>query len=81
MAERFLAGALIGLGRLGEAAEELERARELEPDAPRLADLAAALERARNPRPATVRVHMYRTRTHRMERAPSEIECPPGTQN
>gem|GEM_PF-6314878 len=28
-----------------------------------------------------VRVHMYRTRTHRMERTPSEIVCPPGTQN
>jgi tetratricopeptide (TPR) repeat protein len=52
MWRRNRTGTLIDLGRLDEAAEELERARKLEPDAPRLADLTAALERARNPAPA-----------------------------
>ncbi len=41
-------GTLIDLGQLDEAAEELERARALEPEAPRLAELTAALEQARN---------------------------------
>ncbi len=49
MWRRNRTGTLIDLGQLDEAAEELERARALEPGAPRLADLAAVLERARNP--------------------------------
>jgi len=43
---------LIDLGRHAEAAEELERARALEPEAPRLAVLDAALARARSGAPA-----------------------------
>ncbi|WP_174714075.1 hypothetical protein [Candidatus Viridilinea mediisalina] len=47
MWRRNYTGTLISLGRLAEAAEELARARELEPDAPRLVELAAALAEAR----------------------------------
>lgn len=49
MWRRGCAATLIDLGRLSEAAEELEQARALEPDAPRLVELVAALEQARNP--------------------------------
>jgi tetratricopeptide (TPR) repeat protein len=48
MWRRNRTGTLIELGRLSEADEELERARALEPDAPRLAELSAALDQARN---------------------------------
>ena len=46
MWHRNRAGTLIDLGRLREAAAAIERARALEPEAPRLAELEAALARA-----------------------------------
>ena len=47
MWRRNQAGTLIELGRLDEAAAAIEQARRLEPDAPRLAQLAAELAAAR----------------------------------
>jgi DNA-binding protein Fis len=51
MWRRNRSGTLIDLGRLDEATEELERARALEPEAPRLAQLQESLDQARNPAP------------------------------
>ncbi len=47
MWHRNRAFTLIEFGELDEAAAAIERARALEPDAPRLAELEAALVRAR----------------------------------
>ena len=47
MWHRNRAGTLIELGELDEAAAAIARARELEPDAPRLAELDAQLAQAR----------------------------------
>jgi tetratricopeptide (TPR) repeat protein len=44
---RNKAGVLIDMGNLNEAEAAIKRARVLEPDAPRLAELEAALARAR----------------------------------
>ncbi|QLQ07147.1 MAG: hypothetical protein HZY76_14590 [Anaerolineae bacterium] len=50
MWRRNQAGTLIELGRLDEAAAAIEQARALEPEAPRLAQLAAQLAAARERR-------------------------------
>jgi hypothetical protein len=52
MWRRNRAGTLIELGRLDQAAAEIERARTLEPEAARLAELGAELQQARNGAPA-----------------------------